>query len=138
KCTSGYVLTLGGGAISWRSIRQSCVADSTMEAEYVAASEAAKEAVWLRNFLKELNVVPSVQAPIVLYCDNSGVVANSKEPRSHKRSKHIEHKYHLIRDITQRGDAKVLKIASEDNLADPFTKSLTQKIFDKHVEGMGV
>ncbi|XP_075076347.1 secreted RxLR effector protein 161-like [Nicotiana tabacum] len=118
KSNSGYVFTLG--------------------AEYVAASEAAKEDVWLRNFLKELNVVPSVQAPIVLYCDNSGAVANSKEPRSHKRSKHIEHKYHLIRDITQRGNARVLKIASEDNLADPFTKSLTQKIFDKYVEGMGV
>ncbi|OIT07049.1 retrovirus-related pol polyprotein from transposon tnt 1-94, partial [Nicotiana attenuata] len=133
-----YGFYFGSGAISLRSIKQSCVADSTMEAEYVAASEAAKEVVWLRNFLKELNVVPSVQAPIVLYCDNSGSVANSKEPRSHKRSKNIERKYHLIRDITQRGDARVLKIASEDNLADPFTKSLTKKIFDKHVEGMGV
>ncbi|XP_075096571.1 secreted RxLR effector protein 161-like [Nicotiana tabacum] len=138
KSTPGYVFTLGGGAICWRSIKQLCVADSTMEAEYVAVFEAAKEAVWLRNFLKELNVVPSVQAPIVPYCDNSGAVANLKEPRSHKRSKHIERKYHLIRDITQRGDARVLKIASEDNLADPFTKSLTQKIFDKHVEGMCV
>ncbi|XP_070051893.1 secreted RxLR effector protein 161-like [Nicotiana tomentosiformis] len=138
KSISGYVFTIEGGAISWRSIKQSCIADSTMEAEYVAASEAAKEVVWFGNFLKELNVVPSVQAPIVLYCDNSGAVANSKEPRSHKRSKHIERKYHLIRDITQRGDARVLKIASEDNLADPSTKSLPQKIFDKHVEGIGV
>ncbi|RVW66263.1 Retrovirus-related Pol polyprotein from transposon TNT 1-94 [Vitis vinifera] len=66
------------GAISWRSIKQTCVADSTMEAEYVAASEAAKEAVWLRNFLLDLGVVPSVQSPITLYCDNSGAVANSK------------------------------------------------------------
>ncbi|XP_075085035.1 secreted RxLR effector protein 161-like [Nicotiana tabacum] len=138
KSTSGYDFTLGGGAISWRSIKQSCVANSTMEAEYVAASEATKEAVWLRNFLKELNVVSSVQAPIVLYYDNSGAVANSKEPRSHKRSKHIERKYHLIWDITQRGDARVLKIALEDNLADLFTKSLTQKIFDKHVEEVGI
>ncbi|XP_070032766.1 secreted RxLR effector protein 161-like [Nicotiana tomentosiformis] len=138
KSTSRYVFTLGGGAISWRSIKQSCVANSTMEAEYVTASEATKEAVWLRNFLKELNVVFSVQAPIVLYYDNSGAVANSKEPRSHKRSKHIERKYHLIWDITQRGDARVLKIALEDNLADLFTKSLTQKIFDKHVEEVGI
>ncbi|XP_070044873.1 secreted RxLR effector protein 161-like [Nicotiana tomentosiformis] len=92
KSTSGYIFTLGGGAISWRSIKQSCVVDSTMEAEYVDASEAAKEAVWLGNFLNELN----------------------------------------------RGDARVLKIASEDNLADPFTKSLPQKTFDKHVEGRGI
>ncbi|XP_033514707.2 secreted RxLR effector protein 161-like [Nicotiana tomentosiformis] len=100
KSTLGYVFTLGGGTINWRSIKQSCVSDSTMEAEYVAASEAAKEVVLLGNFLKEFNVVPSVQAPIVLYCDNSDAVANSKEPRSHKMSKHIERKYHLIRDIT--------------------------------------
>ncbi|RVW18166.1 Retrovirus-related Pol polyprotein from transposon TNT 1-94 [Vitis vinifera] len=113
KSTSGNVFVLGGGAISWRSIKQTCVADSTMEAEYVAASEAAKEAVWLRNFLLDLGVVPSVQSPITLYCDNSGAVANSKEPRSHKRAKHIERKYHLIRDIVQRGDVVVMKIASK-------------------------
>ncbi|OIT25261.1 retrovirus-related pol polyprotein from transposon tnt 1-94, partial [Nicotiana attenuata] len=121
------------GAISWRSIKQTCVADSTMEAEYVATSEAAKEAVWLENFLRELGVVPSIQAPITLYCDNSGAVTNSKEPRSHKRAKHIEHKYHLIREVVQREDVVVTKIASENNLVDPFTKSLPQKTFDRHV-----
>ena len=66
--------------------------------------EAAKEAVWLRNFLLDLGVVSSMQLPITLYCDNRGVVANSKEPRTHKKGKHIERKYHLIRDIVQRGD----------------------------------
>ncbi|RVX18428.1 Retrovirus-related Pol polyprotein from transposon TNT 1-94 [Vitis vinifera] len=63
-----------------RSVKQTCVADSTMEAEYVAACEAAKEAVWLREFLKELEVVPNMHEPIRLYCDNSGAVANAKEP----------------------------------------------------------
>ncbi|XP_070004202.1 secreted RxLR effector protein 161-like [Nicotiana sylvestris] len=86
KSTSGYVFTLGGRAISWRSIKQSCVADSTMEAEYVAASEAAKEAIWLRNFLKELNVVPSVQAPIVLYCDCKHVIFAQYENYSQKKN----------------------------------------------------
>ena len=66
------------------------------------------------------------ESAITLYCDNSGVVANSKEPRSHKRRKHTERKYHLIWEIVHRGDAKVSQIASEDNLADPFTKGLTQ------------
>ena len=109
-----------------------------MEVEYIAASEAAKEVVWLKNFLIDLEVVPSVQSAITLLCDNSGAVANSKESKSQKKRKHIERKYHLIREIVNRGDAKVSQIASEDNLADPFTKSLTQKIFDCHVEGMGV
>ena len=134
KSTSGYVFTLGSGAISWRSIKQSCIVDSTMEAKYVAA----KEAVWLKNFLLDLGVVPSMQLPITLYCDNSGAVANSNEPRIHKKGKHIEHKYHLIRDIMQRGDVVVTKIASADNLTDPFTKSLPAKTFDWHVEGMVV
>ena len=83
-------------------------------------------------------VLPSAQSTITLYCDNSGAVANAKEPRSHKRGKHIERKYHLIREIVSRGDTVVSQIASKDNLADPFTKGLAQKIFDQHVEGMGV
>ena len=66
------------------------------------------------------------------------MVINAKEPRSHKRGKHIERKYHLIREIVSRGDTVVSQIASEDNLADPFTKGLAQKIFDQHVEGMDV
>ena len=109
-----------------------------MEAEYVAASKVAKEAVWLRNFLLDLGVVPSVHSAIILYCDNSGAVANSKEPRTHKRGKHIERKYHLIREIVYRGDVAVTKIASANNLTDTFTKSLPAKTFDSHVEGMGV
>ena len=75
KFTSGCVFTLGGGAISWRSVKQSCIADSTMEAEYVVACEVAKEAVWLKKFLSDLGVVRMEQAPITLFYDNSGAVS---------------------------------------------------------------
>ncbi|KAK6149390.1 hypothetical protein DH2020_016915 [Rehmannia glutinosa] len=138
KSTSGYVYTLYGGAICWRSVKQTCVADSTTEAEYVAASEAAKEVVWLKKFFIDLEVIPCADRPITLYCDNSGAVAQSKEPRFHKRQKHIERKYHLIRDFIQRGDTMVVKIASEENLADPFTKSLPERVFERHVNSMGL
>src|SRR5215813_9394474 len=138
KSTSRSVFTLGGGAIVWRSIKQSCIADSTMEAEYVATCEATKEAVWLRKFLGDLEVFPDMDKPLTLYCDNSGVVANSKEPRSHKRGKHIERKYHLFREIVQRGDVSVIKIASVENLADPFTKTLSAKVFEGHLDGLGL
>ncbi|KAH9705859.1 hypothetical protein KPL70_012033 [Citrus sinensis] len=138
KSTSGYVFTLGSGAISWRSVKQSCIADSTTEAEYVAASEAAKEAVWLRKFLQDLEVVHAVTAPLKLFCDNSGAVAQSKEPRNHKKQKHIERKYHLIRDIVQRGDVEVTQIASQQNLADPFTKAIPGKPFNLHLDSMGM
>ena len=87
KSTTGSVFTLNGGAIVWRSVKQSCVPDSTMEAEYVAASEAVKEAVWLCNFLRDLEVIPNLEQPMVVYCDNSSAVANSKEPIRHQRGK---------------------------------------------------
>ncbi|KAA0059555.1 retrovirus-related pol polyprotein from transposon tnt 1-94 [Cucumis melo var. makuwa] len=109
-----------------------------MEAKYVAACEAAKEAVWLRKFLHDLEVVPNMNFSITLYCDNSGAVANSKEPRSHKRGEHIERKYHLIREIGQRGDVIVTKIALEHNIVDPFTKTLTTKVFESHLESLGL
>ena len=85
-----------------------------------------------------MEVVPKVDEPMTLYCDNSGAVANSKEPQSQKSSKHIERKYHLIREIVQRGDVEVKKISTVDNLADPFTKALANKVFDQHREGLGM
>ena len=136
--TSGSIFTLGGGAVVWRSIKQSSISDSTMEAEYIAACEAAKESVWLKKFYIYLEVVPNMEKPLVLYCDNSGAVANSKEPRSHKRGKHIERQYHLIREIVHRGDVAVMKIASEQNLADPFTKTLPERVFTSLLEGLGL
>jgi hypothetical protein len=138
KSTSGSVFTLGGAAVVWRSVKQTSVADSTVEAEYIAASEAAKEAVWMKKFLTELEVVPALEKPIVIYCDNSGAVANSKDPRNHKRTKHVERKYHLIRDIVSRGDVDVVKILTDDNLADPFTKTLPEAVFNRHMEGIGL
>ncbi|WRX11510.1 Reverse transcriptase [Theobroma cacao] len=136
KSTLGSVFTIRGRAIVWRSVKQSCIVDSTMEAKYVAACEAAKEAVWLRKFLMDLEVISDANKPITLYCDNSGAMANSKEPRNHKTAKHIERKYHLIREMIQRGEVLVKKIPTEQNLADPFTKTLTQKSFDCHLEGL--
>ena len=102
KSTSGCVFTLGGGAITWRSVKQSCIADSTMEAKYFAACEATKEVVCLKKFLSNLGVVRIEQVPIIMICDNSGAIAQSKDPRNHKKGKHIERKYHIIRDIIAR------------------------------------
>ena len=85
----------------------------------------------------ELGVVPAAQSPITLYCDNSGAVAQSKEPRNHGRGKHVERKYHLIREIVQRGDVLVTKIATANNLADPFMKALSTKVFDRHMDSIG-
>ena len=138
KSTSGSIFLLGGGAIVWRRIKQSCISDSTMEAEYVAAAEAAKEAVWLRKFFTDLEVIPGMDKAITLYCDNSAAIANTKESRHHKRTKHIDRRYHIIRGYVTEGMVDVCKIASEDNLADPFTKTLVARSFERHVEAMGM
>ena len=102
KSQSGYIFTLNGGAVSWKSSKQVTTADSTIDAEYIAASEAAKEAVWIKKFITELEVVPSIADPILLYCDNNGAIAQAKEPRSHQRSKHILRRYHLIKEIIDK------------------------------------
>ena len=73
-----------------------------------------------------------------MFCDNSGAVAQSKDPRNHKKGKHIERKYHIIRDNVARGDVVVAKIESGNNLVDPFTKALPQRTFRSHLEGMRV
>ncbi|KAJ9547714.1 hypothetical protein OSB04_020257 [Centaurea solstitialis] len=126
RSQSGYVFTLNGGAISWKSSKQDTIADSTTEAEYIAASDAAKEAVWLRNFLSDLRVVASISRPIDIFCDNSGAVAQAKEPREHHKSRHVLRKYHLIREIIGRGDVRICKIPTEENVADPLTKPLAR------------
>ena len=83
RSQSGFVFCLNGGAVSWRSSKQDVVADSTTEAEYIAASNATKEAVWIKNVVFRLGVVPSITNPVDVYCDNNGAIAQAKEPRSH-------------------------------------------------------
>ena len=78
KSQSGYVFTLNDRAVSWKSSKQETNADSTTELEYIAASEAAKEAVWIKKFITELGVVPNIVHPILLYCDNNGAIAKAQ------------------------------------------------------------
>ena len=97
------------GSLAGEVPSKGTVADSTMEAKYIAANDAAKEAVWMRKFMDQLGVVPVVKLPIPLYCDNSATISLVKEPTLHKRAKHILRKYHLIREIKTQGDINSLK-----------------------------
>ena len=124
--------------MSWKSSKQETVADSTTEAEYIAASEAAKEGVWIRNFIAELGVVPSASSPMDLYCDNNGAIAQAKEPRSHQKSKHILRRYHLISKLVDRGDVKICKVHMDLNVADPLIKPLTQPKHEAHTRAIGI
>jgi hypothetical protein len=108
-----------------------------MESEYIAASEAANEAVWLRKFVIELGVFPSMQDPVSIYCDNTGAIANAKEPRSHSTTKHILRRYHVIRQYFNEGDIKMC-IVHYLNVANPLKKPLSRAKDDQHQEAIGV
>ena len=114
------------------------MADSTTEAEYIAASDVTKEAVSIKNFVFRLGVVPSITNPVDVYCDNNGAITQSKEPRSHQRSKHILKHFHLIREIIERGDVKICRVHTDDNVADPLTKPPPQSKHDSHTTSIGI
>ena len=132
RSTSGFLFTLNGGAVSWKSSKQPTTADSTIEAKYIAVSDGAKEAVWLKKFITDLGVVPRILDPIPLLCDNNGAIAEAKEPRSHQKSKHILRRFHLIREIITIGDVVVERVPSTENVTDPLTKPLAQEVFERH------
>ncbi|KAI3767195.1 hypothetical protein L2E82_17283 [Cichorium intybus] len=138
RSQSGWVFLLNGGAVTWKSSKQETVADSTCESEYIAASEAAKEAAWLKNFIGDLGVVPSIQEPVELFCDNEGAVALTKEPRDHGKSRHIDRKYHYIRHKVEEGHLVVKRVSSEDNPADPLTKALSRVKHYQHARRIGL
>ncbi|KAK1667664.1 hypothetical protein QYE76_055823, partial [Lolium multiflorum] len=138
KSQSGYVFILNGAAVSWCSSKQCTVAKSSTESEYIAASEASSEAVWMKRFIVELGVVPSALDPLVIYCDNMGAIANAQEPRSHKKLKHIKLRFHSIREYIEDGEVKICKVHTDLNVADPLTKALPRAKHDQHQNAMGV
>ncbi|KAH9714714.1 Integrase catalytic domain-containing protein [Citrus sinensis] len=120
RSTTGYVFTLGGGPVSWRSILQSTIALSTTEAEYMAATEAVKEAIWLKGLLGDLGVI---QENITVFCDNQSAIFLAKNQTYHARTKHIDVKYHYVREIIESGVVLLRKIDTKDNPSDMLTKS---------------
>ncbi|KAI3819532.1 hypothetical protein L1987_13373 [Smallanthus sonchifolius] len=121
RSQTGFIFVLNGGAITWKSIKQSVVAQSTTEFEYIASSKATKEAAWMKKVIADLGVMPSIQKPIEILCDNTGVIAQAKEPRSHHITKHILRRFHYIRDILEQGGIVLNKVHTDQNLADLFT-----------------
>ncbi|XP_070020437.1 secreted RxLR effector protein 161-like [Nicotiana tabacum] len=97
KSTSRYIFLLAGGAVSWRSVKQTIVAASTMEAEFISCYEATSHTLWLKNFISGFGIVDSISRPLRILCDNSTAVFFSKNNKSGSRSKHIDIKYLMVR-----------------------------------------
>ncbi|KAL0291790.1 UNVERIFIED_CONTAM: Retrovirus-related Pol polyprotein from transposon TNT 1-94 [Sesamum angustifolium] len=126
KSQSGFVFKMNGGVVAWNSSKQATTKDSTTKAEYIAVSKAAKEAVWMKNYIQELGVVPSIAESVVIFCVNNGVIAQAKELRSHHHSKHILRYYYLLREMVSRADVRMDRVSSTENTADPLTKPISQ------------
>ncbi|KAL0462719.1 UNVERIFIED_CONTAM: hypothetical protein Slati_0159500 [Sesamum latifolium] len=125
KSQSRFVFKLNSGVVAWKSFKKDTTADFTMKTEYIAASEGPKEAVWMKNYIQELGMVPNIVEPIVIFCDNNRAIAQAKEPISHHRSRHILRRYHLLRDMVGRGDVRMDRVNSAKNTADPLTKPVS-------------
>ena len=130
KSTSGYCFSLGSGIVTWRSNKQTCVALSTAEAEYVALSSATQEAIWLQKLLHEIRFTQE-EDPIIIYEDNQSAIALAKASKHHVKAKHIDIKYHYIRDQIKEKKVTVIYCPSQDMIADLFTKGLASEQFVK-------
>ena len=121
RSTTGYIFKYMGSSISWGSTRQATVALSTCEAEYMALAEALKEGIWLIRVLKDLG---KVERQFTVFCDNQGAIALSANPGKHSRSKHIDVRYHFIRERVDDGQVDIQHVGTLNQAADMLTKAL--------------
>ncbi|GJR08459.1 retrotransposon protein, putative, ty1-copia subclass [Tanacetum coccineum] len=138
KSQTGYVFVVNGGALDWKSKKQTTIAMSAAQAEYMAASEAAMEAVWIRKFVGDLGVMPSIKEPINMYCDNSAAIIFANDSGIMKGARHFLRRYHFVREQVESGEIKILKVHTDDNLVDPFTKALPRGKVTDLANGIGL
>jgi len=136
KSTSGYVFMMGDGAMAWSSKKQLIVTLSTTEAEYVAATACACQSIWMREFLNSIE--EDLCKCVTVFCDNSSSIKLSKNPVFHGRTKHINVKFHFIRDLIKKGDVELIYCGTKEQLADIMTKPLKLEDFVKLQMLLGV
>ncbi|GJY88011.1 copia protein [Tanacetum coccineum] len=135
KSTSGVCTFMGCCLTSWFSKKQTALAISTTEAEYVSAGKACQQALWMKQALIDYGVRLD---DIPIMCDNKGAIDLSKNPVQHSRTKHIEIRHHFLRDNVQKGNITIEKVTSEDNIADILTKPLKREPFNYLRLGLGM
>ncbi|GJY25785.1 retrotransposon protein, putative, ty1-copia subclass [Tanacetum coccineum] len=111
---------------------------SQTEAEYIAASEGGMKAVWIRKFISGLGIVPTINEPVKMFCDNSVALHFANETGVQKGARHYHRRYHYVRECIELGKIKLLKVHTDDNLADPFMKALSKGKLTQHARSMGL
>ena len=133
---SGYLFHFGLGAISWSSRKQNIITLSSTEAEYVAKTHAAKEGIWLKTFVKGMN--SKAIGPLTIMGNNQGAIALAKDDKFYARTKHINLRYHFIREVVEEGKVKMEYILTKDNVTNIFTKALPKPKFKQFVGMLGL
>ena len=137
KSQSGNLVTLSGQIVMWSSRRQDITAQSITEAEYIACSEATKDIRWLQQLLEEFPFQIQTK-PAYLYSDNEAAVKLTKTQTFHKRTRHIEHRYHYIRELTEQGMIQLQGITGKDNPSDILTKILPMSSVNEWMRKQGL
>ncbi|GKE38876.1 hypothetical protein Tco_1462281 [Tanacetum coccineum] len=114
---------MNGGAVAWRSTKQSIIPLSSKETEFINVSEAAQLVAWMKKFIRDLDVVPSIKNHMKLYRDNVSAILLANEPLVPKGSRHIFQKFHYIHRVVERNGVEVIKVHTDDNIVDPLTKA---------------
>ncbi|GJY78539.1 retrovirus-related pol polyprotein from transposon TNT 1-94 [Tanacetum coccineum] len=133
RSTSGYVFTLGGAAISWKSSKQTVIAKSTMESEFIALDKCGEEAEWLRQFVEDIPRWPKPVTAISIHCDSKSAMGRAKSTMYNGKSRHIRRRHNSIRQLLSTGVISIDYVASKDNIADPFTKGLSRELVSRYV-----
>ncbi|MCH82787.1 copia-type polyprotein [Trifolium medium] len=136
KSTSGYVFMIGSGAVSWLSKKQPIVTLSTTEAEFIAAAHCVCQGIWMERILNYMGL--KQQECFKVFCDNSSTIKLSKNPVLHGRSKHIDIRFHFLRNLSCEGAVELVHCSSQNQMADIMTKTLKLETFEKLRQGLGV
>ncbi|KAJ9564484.1 hypothetical protein OSB04_000450 [Centaurea solstitialis] len=135
KSTAGHIQFLGDKLVSWASKKQNCVSLSTAEAEYVAAASCCSQIIWMRTQLRDYGFKFD---KIPIYCDSKSAIAISCNPVQHTKTKHIDIRYHFIKDHVKKGTIELYFVNTEFQLADSFTKALDEKRFNFLITKLGM
>jgi hypothetical protein len=125
--TIGYVFTLGGGAICWKSKKQQIIAKSTMDAELIALASASEEVGWLRDLLSEIPMWEKPMPPVLIHCDSTATIGRVRNRYYNGKSRSIRRKHSIVRSYINNGTINVDYIRTGDNIADPLTKALARE-----------
>ncbi|PHU09682.1 hypothetical protein BC332_21542 [Capsicum chinense] len=138
KSTSGYVFTIGRGAVSWKSSKQTYIARSTMESEFIALDKVGEEEEWLRNFLEDIPYWPKPVAPVCIHCDSQAAIGLAESMMYNGKSRHKRRRHNTVRKLLSCGIITVDYVKSKDNVSDPLTKGLSREGVERTSKEIGL